>query len=69
MNPLSFLGGSWTAMMESFQAFHANAVSNLVYLLTTNAWFLLILAGLAGTVIMNIMAEVDASYDTSQAII
>lgn len=69
MDILSFFGGSLAAMAESFRAFNMNAWAHLTYVLSTNAWFLLVLAGLVGNVVMNLMAEVDASYDNTREII
>ena len=48
-------------MLNSFLAFHVNAVSNFAYMVTSNLWFLLLIIGVVGTIALNLKEEIDVS--------
>ena len=48
-------------MWESFVAFNVNAVSNFLYMLTSNFWFAFLLIGVIGTIVLNLKEEIDSS--------
>jgi len=56
-------------MLESFKAFNINAVSNFLYLITSNYWFLLLIAGVIGVIVLSLKEEIDTSYDDSQSVL
>lgn len=56
-------------MLDSFFAFHLNAISNFIYMITSNLWFLLLLFGVIGTIILLLKEEVDTSIREEQNII
>lgn len=56
-------------MLNSFIAFHVNAVSNFIYMITSNLWFLLLLIGVTGTIILNLKEEIDVAVREEQNII
>lgn len=56
-------------MLNSFFAFHVNAVSHFVYMISSNLWFLLLLVGVIGTIILLLKEEIDTSIREEQNII
>ncbi len=56
-------------MLDSFIAFHINAVSNFVYMVTSNLWLLLLIVGVVGTIALNLKEEIDVSVREEQNII
>ena len=56
-------------MWESFVSFNVNGVGNFIYILTSNPWFLMLLTGFVGTVILQLKEEVDTSIREEQNII
>lgn len=56
-------------LLYSFVTFNINAASNLVYLVRTNTWFLLIATGAITSAIMYLKAEVDVSVYEEQQIL
>ena len=56
-------------MWQSFLAFNQNAVSNFIYLMTSNVWFMLLLIGMAGTVFLQLKDEIDKSVNDTQRIL
>ena len=56
-------------MLDSFLAFHLNAISNFIYMISSNLWFLLLLFGVLGTIILLLKEEVDTSIREEQNII
>lgn len=55
--------------MSDFLTFHYNAVSNFIYMLTSNLWFFLLLIGVVGTIFLLLKEEVDTSVREEQNII
>lgn len=53
----------------TFLAFNQNAISNIVYIIQSNAWFVLILFGVTGTIALNLKAEIDLAVSEEQNII
>ena len=53
-------------MLDSFLAFH---LSNFIYMISSNLWFLLLLFGVLGTIILLLKEEVDTSIREEQNII
>ena len=56
-------------LLYSFVTFNINAASNLVYLVKTNTWFLLIAFGAITSAIMYLKTEVDVSVFEEQQIL
>lgn len=56
-------------MLDSFVAFNVNAVSHFIYLLTDNLFLLLLIASVAGTIILNLKDEIDNSVREEQNVI
>ena len=56
-------------LFESFKAFNSNAINNFVYVLTSNAWFFLILVGVFGTIVLLLKEEVDVAIRDEQGIL
>lgn len=46
-------------MLDSFIAFNINGISNFIYMITSNLWFLLLLVGVVGTIVLLLKEEVD----------
>ena len=55
--------------LMAFLAFNQNAISNIVYIIQSNAWFVLILFGVTGTIALNLKAEIDLAVSEEQNII
>lgn len=55
--------------LMTFLAFNQNAISNTVYIIQSNAWFVLILFGVTGTIALNLKAEIDLAVSEEQNII
>lgn len=55
--------------LMTFLAFNQNAISNIVYIIQSNAWFVLILFGVTGTIALNLKAEIDLAVSEEQNII
>ena len=56
-------------MLDSFVAFHINAVSNFAYMVTSNLWLLLLIVGVVGTISLNLKEEIDVAVREEQNII
>ena len=56
-------------MWESFRAFNINATNNFLYMLTSNFWFLFLLVGVIGTIILLLKEQIDTSARDEQNII
>ncbi|MCR5293502.1 MAG: hypothetical protein K6E28_11580 [Eubacterium sp.] len=56
-------------MWESFWAFNRNAANNFIYMLTSNFWFLFLLAAVVGTVVLQLKEQIDNSVREEQNII
>ena len=48
-------------MLDSFIAFNINGISNFIYMITSNLWFLLLLVGVVGTIVLLLKEEVDTA--------
>lgn len=57
------------SMWESFRAFNINATNNFLYMLTSNFWFLFLLVGVIGTIILLLKEQIDTSARDEQNII
>ena len=55
--------------MSDFIVFNINAISNFMYFLFTNIWFLFLGIGTAGTIILRLKEEIDTSVREEQNII
>lgn len=55
--------------MSDFIAFNVNAVSNFVYVLTSNLWFMLMILSVAGTILLLLKEEIDTAVHEEQNII
>nr|WP_303180712.1 hypothetical protein [Lachnoclostridium phocaeense] len=55
--------------MSDFIAFNMNAVSNFLYVLTSNTWFFMLLLSVIGTITMLLKEEVDDAVREEQNII
>ena len=53
-------------MLNSFLAFHVNAVSNFAYMVTSNLWFILLIIGVVGTIALNLKEEICVSLRKDQ---
>ena len=56
-------------VLKSFVAFNVNAISNLIYVLTSNVWMFLLIAGVIGTIFFLLKEEVDTAVREEQNII
>lgn len=56
-------------MLDSFIAFNINGISNFIYMITSNLWFLLLLVGVVGTIVLLLKEEVDTAIREEQNII
>ena len=56
------------SMKESFLAFHLNAVSSFLFLLTDNRSLLLLLFGVFGILVLSLKQESDVSVREEQRI-
>ena len=50
---------NYAQILESFQAFNINSFNNLFYMIKTNLWILLAIAGAAIMIILNVMEEIE----------
>lgn len=55
--------------MLDFFTFNINALSHFTYLLITNIWYLLLVVGTIGTILLNLKEQVDMSIREEQNII
>ena len=55
--------------MKDFIAFNMNAISNFLYVLTSNTWFFMLLMSVIGTISMLLKEEVDTAIREEQNII
>ena len=55
--------------MSDFIAFHINGLNHFLYMLTSNAWFLLLLTWVTGTIILRVKEEMDESVREEQNMI
>lgn len=56
-------------MWTSFLAFNKNAISNIIFVIQSNYWFVLMLMGVIGTIALNMKAEIDRAVSDEQNII
>lgn len=56
-------------MFNSFTAFNVNALSNFVYMVTSNGWMFLMIFSLFGTIVLRLKEQVDTSVREEQNII
>lgn len=56
-------------MLRSFIAFNINAANNFLYMLTSNFWFIFLLIGVIGTIILLMKEEIDTAVRDEQNII
>ena len=56
-------------MLESFIAFNQNAVSNFLYVLSANSYFILLLVGVIGTIALYLKEDVDTAVYEEQNMI
>ena len=54
---------------DSFIAFHVNGISNLLYVLTTNWWFLLIMAAAIACIVMYLKDAVESTVHEEQQVL
>lgn len=55
--------------MKSFIAFNINAVSNFLYILSSNLFFILLIIGVVGTIFLLLKDEIDESVREEQNIL
>lgn len=55
--------------MSDFITFNVNALSYFAYLLITNIWYLFLVIGTIGTILLNLKEEIDISVREEQNII
>lgn len=55
--------------MKSFIAFNINAVSNFLYILSSNLFFILLIMGVVGTIVLLLKDEIDESVREEQNIL
>lgn len=55
--------------LQSFSAFNVNGINNLVYIMSSNLWSILIALGAAFTVIMKLKEETDYAVREEQNIL
>ncbi|MFR1888480.1 MAG: hypothetical protein ACLSX0_01755 [Anaerostipes caccae] len=56
-------------LLDSFVAFHVNGMNNLIYIMTTNVWFLLSGVGVTAIMLMSLKKEIDDTTREKQNII
>lgn len=56
-------------MLESFLAFNQNAVSNFLYLLSSNSVLFLLIIGVLGTIFLKLKEEYDVAANDKHSII
>ena len=56
-------------MLESFLAFNQNAVSNFLYLLSSNSFLFLLIIGVLGTIFLKLKEEYDVAANDKHSII
>lgn len=60
---------SYSQILASFRAFNINSMNSLIYLIKSNLWMLLTVAGAAAITIMNIREEIEDYVTEEQNII
>ena len=60
---------SYSQILASFRAFNINSMNSLIYLIKSNLWMLLTVAGAAAIIIMNIREEIEDYVTEEQNII
>lgn len=55
--------------MKSFIAFNLNAISNFLYILTSNVFFIMLIIGVIGTIVLLLKEEIDTSVREEQNIL
>ena len=56
-------------MIHSFITFNINALTNFLYMIMNNAWFLLLIFSVIGTIALRLKEEVDTSVRNEQNIL
>ena len=56
-------------LLDSFVAFHVHGMNNLIYIMTTNVWFLLSGVGVTAIMLMSLKKEIDDTTREKQNII
>lgn len=56
-------------MFSSFLAFNMNALSNFIYMVTSNGWMFLMIFSLFGTLVLRLKEQVDIASGEEQNII
>lgn len=56
-------------LLDSLIAFHINGMNNLIYIMTTNVWFLLSGVGVTAIMFMSLKKEIDDTTREKQNII
>ena len=56
-------------IIECFRAFNVNSFNSLAYMIETNLWMILSIAGAVAIIIMNIKEEVEDYVDEQHPII
>lgn len=57
------------SFLQSFGAFNVNGFNNLIYIMSSNLWSILIALGAAFTVIMKLKEETDYAVREEQSIL
>ena len=55
--------------MKSFIAFNINAISNFLYILSSNIFFFMLIVSVVGTIILLLKDEIDDSVREEQNIL
>ena len=55
--------------LNSFFAFNTNAISNIIYIIQSNIWFIPLIVGNIGVILLNVRAEIDMAVSEEQNII
>ena len=56
-------------MLQSFYAFNVNGINNMLYLMSSNLWSILIAFSAAATILMKLKEESDYSVREEQNIL
>ena len=56
-------------MFQQFIAFNVNAASNLVYIVTDNAWYVAMLIGVCMTIALRLSSSIRSSFSEDHYII
>lgn len=58
-----------TEIVDAFYAFNVNGFSNLVYIMITNWWFLLIAIGAIASVVLYLHEEISVTVHDEQKVL